>query len=81
MSDNRNVVVGKIEQLTNEAPTVGASSLTDLLNLSLKSAIEQMAIEINMAPDDAPSITMKPKLWLLWEKILHESGVEPDIKI
>lgn len=41
--------------------------------------IEKMAIAINSAPPDMPSVTMKPSIWLLWEKVLRAAGVDPAI--
>jgi hypothetical protein len=58
-----------------------ASELCDLLNADLKGAIEMMAREINLAPDDRPCVTMAPRIWLMWEKILQEAGIEPDVGI
>ena len=49
------------------------------LSDELINAIEQMAVAINLAPDDNPCITMHPKIWLLWETILFKAGIEPGI--
>ena len=49
------------------------------LSAELINAIEQMAVAINLAPDDNPCVTMHPKIWLLWETILFKAGIEPDI--
>ena len=55
------------------------SALSAGLSAELINAIEQMAVEINTAPDDNPCITMHPRIWLLWEDILFKANIGPDI--
>jgi len=49
------------------------------LSAELINAIEQMALAINLAPDDNPCVTMHPRIWLLWEEILLKANIGPDI--
>lgn len=62
---------------THEEEISDAVSASELKRLVM--CIERMAIEINSAPPDMPSVTMKPSIWLLWEKVLHEAGIDPAI--
>lgn len=68
----------RLTELENEL-SVSKSAPAQGLSAELINAIEQMALAINLAPDDNPCVTMHPRIWLLWEEILLKANIGSDI--